>query len=251
MTKKTAWENIIKNMNEPAKPQKSVKPRTGTSSSPIISKCNDCDMVVGTNEISLIDHEEYCGLPHKKKKDRGNIHWVHCKNCAAKGKAEVFLVDHKDDFKGTPVENEFKRRSTKRNNVYVDTPGMNYFGADYKEERRRQVNSVKIIPWTEKLLIQCREEIKDEIWEAKLEVPGSWGDAEAEAREIVIIRTMQKIGRDWRFLFRGQKYKYRDYEPGKYAEMCKDMKEGKRCAVCGGYFDKQYQPFTRCSECIK
>jgi hypothetical protein len=252
MTKKQAWQDILKSMNAPKPPKKpTTAPSKGTSSEPIISKCNDCDMIVGTNAVALIPHKEYCGLEHKRKQDRGNIHWVHCMECGAKAEAEVFLVSRKDDFTGTEVENEFKRRSVKRENVYAEMPGMNYFGADYKAERKRQVNSVKALSWIEKIQIQCREEIKDEIWEAKLEVPGAWGDAESEAREIVTIRTMQRLGRDWRFLYRGKKYKYRDYEPGKYAEMCKAMKEGRRCALCGGYFDKQYPPFTRCAECIK
>lgn len=213
--------------------------------------CTECGTILEVNGVKLLPWFKYSGTKERTKLNDINKWYEYCEECKKKSDS-VNYIEQIGGFEDIPLLNEqVKEQHIKRKpNILVSRPGYNWSSKEYQNERDAHIRSVKIMPYIEKIREEIKQELKDEAFEIALELPGKINFDHPEIKEIATIRALIKAGRNFKEVFRGNKYKYRNYSPGKIAEFYKKAKEGLLCIWCSGYFDKKYLPNTLCANCV-
>lgn len=205
-------------------------------------KCHSCGVILEVKGAKLMDWDEWPG--DDKRPDTSTTVYKGCIPCSRKEKAKQALRDM--DIRVPKIDHELKKGKW-----FEPIPGFMPTRTD-KEDYHRRVKAHKATTWLDRIHQEIALDIDNEDFVVRLELPkwsGDWVDA--EVREIITIRTLIRIGRDYRDVYRGRKYLFRDYSDGKIAELYKRAKEGLGCPWCGGYYNQKFAPYTACGECQK
>lgn len=202
--------------------------------------CSDCKKLLCNHGLALEQYYEYNGTPEREREDTDDIMWMICYDCWMKNDA-LNRIEMSGNIPEELEEDIRKRHRARQPTIFPDCPGLNYFGAYYKKDRKelveRRCKNAKT--WMDIIDSWDPDKENRDWFDTVMEIPNSKDNR--YATEIQTIRIMIRLG--WNYkerLFRHRRYWYRQYGPGEVANFHRLVKMGCACINCGGAFPAQY-----------